>query len=209
MLPGVEDILSCAHERQSDPINAVLDTELKGYLVLLGQYWVIYGHTGQVHPFVRRHNPGRLDDGIDSGRAGCSDGQPDRPVGDEDVMARRDVPECPRLGKWQHAWFVGFMLRDQADSVTGVQKHGLIQSTEAQLDTAKVLKDCHRPIVFLAKTPDVVDHFGVFVQRAMGEVQPGAVYALANELVQHLGVSGGRADRDHDLCFAHKGCLIR
>ena len=190
MLPGVEDILSRAHERQSDPIDAVLDTELKGYLVLFGQDWVIYGHTGQVHSFVRRHNPRRLYDGIDSGRAGCSDGQPYRTVGYENVVARRDVPECPRLGEWKHAWFVGFMLRDQADSVTGVQKHGLIQSTEAQLDTAKVLKDRHRPIVFLGKTPDVVDHFGVFVQRTMGEVQTGAVYALADELVQHLGASG-------------------
>ena len=161
----------------------MLHAELNRGLVLLGQDRVVDRHAGKIHPFVRRDDSGREDGGLHPGGTGRRNCQPDGAVGDEDVVPGRNVPKRPRLGKRQCTGFLGFGLRNQVHIVAGVQQDRFFQVPQAQLDAPQVLEDSHRTPVFLGKPPDVGNHLGVFVQGAVGEIQTGAVDALADEPV--------------------------
>ena len=41
----------------------------------------------------------------------------------------------------------------------------------------------------------------------MREVQPGAIDAFCDQLLQHFRISGGGTDGDDDLGFSHGDCL--
>lgn len=81
-----------------------------------------------------------------------------------------------------------------------------LRSQQAQPDARplQILKNGDRPCPPVGRLPDQIDGLGMFVERAVLEVQPRHVHSAVEQLLQAVERAARRTDRADDFGFSHE-----
>ena len=131
------------------------------------------------------------------------DFQAHRPVGDVNQVAGAHAAQDFRLRKRQEERRNGGRFVDDGNFIAKVKLRRLGHVAQPELVAAQVLQDGHGPVVFFGRCPHVRDDFGVFFQRAVGEVEAGDVHAGGDKAVQNFRGPGCWAYGGDNLGLAH------
>ena len=206
--PELVEVGGRAHEREGDEVGVELGGEREVVDVLVGDRGQLGPRPGDVDALARGQRAGGAHARDDLALLDAVDREAGDAVADHDLAALGD--QAREAGEVDHHAVVpAAAVAAEHDGLVELERARLGAGREAQLGTLQVEQQADRPAGAGGRLADLARAPAQVVVGAVRAVQPGAVQAGGDQLVELPGRVGGRPERGHDLRVpaVHAGSL--
>jgi hypothetical protein len=181
------DVGGTADKRNCDDVDAVLESELKVFMIFIGEGWNAGDGAGKIDALVLGEETTVDDLADDIPPLHGKDFQRKLAVGQKDSRAGSNfLGKSLKAGRYQSRgaeFFAGG--DDYLRAGFEHNRHALFEAPGAHLRALKVLKDADGSVLGLGDLPKALDDASMFLVGTVREVETSDIHAATHEVADH------------------------